>query len=94
LTIVPQKIDKIKAQLTALADLIKPSSINTDNTEGSGVEDDLDEHELDILREAGIVSPSLAKGKGKKPKHILFVEDEEEGVYASFVSISGKLDRC
>jgi U3 small nucleolar RNA-associated protein 11 len=73
----------LKAQLTALADLIKPSSVNTDNADDGAVEDDLDEDELEILRDAGVILRSrsnLGKG-GKKPKHIVFVDDEEEGAF-------------
>jgi U3 small nucleolar RNA-associated protein 11 len=46
--------------------------------------DDLDETELEILREAGIISRSRTKGKSKKPKHIVFVDTKEEAhQYAS-----------
>jgi hypothetical protein len=40
-------------------------------------EDYLDETELEILRKAGIISRT--EGKGKKPQHIVFVDNEEEG---------------
>jgi hypothetical protein len=34
---------------------------------------------LEILRDADVISRSQSKGFGKKPKHIIFVDDEEEG---------------
>lgn len=34
---------------------------------------------MEVLREAGVISRSRSKGKGKKPKHIVFVDDDEEG---------------
>lgn len=67
-----QKIDKLKAQLTAIADLIHPSLL--DQTAAG----ELDEDELEILRAAGIVSSARSKGKGK-PRHIVFVEDDAAG---------------
>jgi hypothetical protein len=81
LTITPQKIDKIKAQLTALVDLIKPLSFNTGSADDSAVKDDLDEDELEILRDAGIISCSRLMGNGRKPKHVVFVDDKEEGAH-------------
>lgn len=76
-----QKIDKIKAQLTAMANLIKPSLLDVEHAEEAAGEDDLDEEELEILREAGVVPRSRSKGKGKKPRHIVFVDDEAAGIY-------------
>ena len=78
---LPQKIDKIKSQLTALADLVKPRHFNTDNDDDSAVEDDLDEDELQILRDAGVIYFSRSKGSGNKSKHIVFVDDEQEGAH-------------
>jgi U3 small nucleolar RNA-associated protein 11 len=80
-----QKIDKIKAQLTAIADLIKPSTFSMGDMDSSAVEDDLDQDELHILREAGIICGTRLKGKGNKPKHIVFVEDEQEGVHCILI---------
>ena len=73
-----QKIDKLKSQLTMLADLVNSISLDQelDNTA------ELDEDELRILRNAGVISePSNRKGKRRKhpPKHIVFVENDEEG---------------
>jgi U3 small nucleolar RNA-associated protein 11 len=46
----------------------------------------LDEEELEILRDAGIIAgPSKVGGKRRssqpQAKHIIFVENEEEGMY-------------
>jgi U3 small nucleolar RNA-associated protein 11 len=46
----------------------------------------LDEEELEILRDAGIIAgPSKVGGKRRssqpQAKHIVFVENEEEGTY-------------
>jgi U3 small nucleolar RNA-associated protein 11 len=66
-----QKIDKIKSQLTGLADLMKPLS--------DGRDEGLEEDELETLRDAGIILRPR-KGKGKSgPKHIVFVESNDEG---------------
>jgi len=66
ITLPSQKIDKIKSQLTALADLVKPCSFNMDNDDDSAVEDNLDEDELQILRDAGVISFHGSKGFGGK----------------------------
>ncbi|RDB28757.1 putative U3 small nucleolar RNA-associated protein 11 [Hypsizygus marmoreus] len=67
-----KKIDKLKSQLTALADLLKPGSL-----EREGADDGLDDEELEILTEAGIIS-GQTKSSRRKPKHIIFVDNEEE----------------
>ncbi|KAI0688132.1 small-subunit processome [Cytidiella melzeri] len=70
-----KKIDKIKVQLSALADLVKPLE-EEDNDEGG-----LDEEELSILREAGIVAQPGKKRRSKRKStsgHILFAETEEQ----------------
>ncbi|KAJ7161350.1 u3 small nucleolar RNA-associated protein 11 [Mycena crocata] len=71
-----KKIDKLKAQLMAMADLMKPGALELgDDTE------DLDEEEIETLKNAGIIS--ARKGKSRA-KHIVFVQDEEEArQYAS-----------
>ncbi|KAJ7293108.1 small-subunit processome [Mycena rebaudengoi] len=72
-----KKIDKIKAQLTAMADLMKPGSLENDEDV-----DELDATEIETLQRAGII-PNR-KGKGRAPKHIIFVQDAEEArQYAS-----------
>ncbi len=69
-----QKIDKIKSQLTALADLVTPSL----SSDPDGDEECLNENEIDILRQAGIFKGRQAPGKGQR-SHIVFVSNEEEG---------------
>ncbi|KAI0361469.1 small-subunit processome [Trametes cingulata] len=72
-----KKIDKLKTQLLQLADLLKPSVLK-----GEDDDEELDEQELEVLREAGIIPPeskkSRRKSRSKKGKHVLFAEDEEE----------------
>ena len=75
-----KKIDKLKNQLSALADLVKP--LDEDDEE-------LGEEEMDVLREAGILPP-VSKSKRRRQnytraKHIVFAENEDEGVYPPFV---------
>jgi hypothetical protein len=70
-----QKIDKLKSQLTSLADLIKPATLH-DN-----VQDRLNDEEFQLLREAGIISGSTRTKKGgRNPKHIVFVDGADEGI--------------
>lgn len=76
LLIDPQKIDKIKSQLMTLADLLKPGSL-----EHGGATDELDEEELQILSDAGIISgSSQAKPSRRRSQHIVFVDNEEQGM--------------
>ncbi|KAJ8521990.1 hypothetical protein ONZ45_g1380 [Pleurotus djamor] len=63
-----KKIDKIKSQLMALADLVKPGSN----------EDQLDDEELATLRDAGIISNPSKKKSKKSTTHIVFVDDDED----------------
>lgn len=70
-----KKIDKLKAQLTALADLLKADLIE-------GEDEDLDEEELEVLQTAGILasgSETKRKWRESTSKHIIFADDEEEG---------------
>lgn len=74
-----KKIDRLKGQLSALADLVQP--LATDN-DPDDVEDGLDHEELEVLREAGILAaPAKTRrrrsGASLKGKHIVFVEDED-----------------
>ena len=64
--------------MTTLADLIKP--ISFDGSTGDALKE-VDDEERKILQDAGILSQShsMGKGKGKMPKHIVFVDDEAEG---------------
>ncbi|KAJ7246299.1 small-subunit processome [Mycena haematopus] len=72
-----KKIDKIKAQLMAVADLMKPVAPENDEDVN-----ELDPDEIQTLQEAGIIPKR--KGKGRAPKHVVFVENEEEAhQYAS-----------
>ncbi|KAI0698395.1 small-subunit processome [Cerioporus squamosus] len=76
-----KKIDKLKSQLTQLANLL--SGPSADDSEA----DELDDHELEVLREAGVLPPAPAgkrarrKAHSKKGKHIIFAEDSEEGTF-------------
>jgi U3 small nucleolar RNA-associated protein 11 len=66
-----QKIVRLKAHLTALADLVKPL------TEDEAYEQ-LNETELKTLSEAGIISSPSQISK-TSAKHIIFVDNDEEG---------------
>ncbi|KAF8898965.1 small-subunit processome [Infundibulicybe gibba] len=65
-----KKIDKIKDQLMVMANLV--GSHHDDDQAG------LDDEELEILKESGIISPP--RKHHKKPRHIVFVEDDAEAV--------------
>ncbi|KAK7695349.1 hypothetical protein QCA50_002541 [Cerrena zonata] len=74
-----KKIDRIKGQLSTLADLVNPISTDDGSVEG------LDGAELDILREAGIIAgPSTSNRRRRasvsRPasKHIIFADSEEQ----------------
>jgi U3 small nucleolar RNA-associated protein 11 len=68
-----QKIERIKSQLTALANLIAPQD---DNIQDDG-EDALDETDLKTLREAGVIPPETKRRP--PPRHIIFAENDTEG---------------
>ncbi|KAG1784187.1 small-subunit processome [Suillus placidus] len=68
-----KKIERIKSQLTALANLIAPQD---DNIDHDG-EDALDETDLETLREAGVIPPETKRRP--PPRHIIFAENETEG---------------
>lgn len=74
-----QKIDKLKSQLTQLANLLSEPS-----TDDAGA-DELDDQELEVLREAGVLPPAPGgrrarrKTHSKKGKHIVFAADPDEG---------------
>lgn len=80
-----QKIDKLKTQLTGLADLVRPSAFEDENANFNVGEDCLDETEVEILRKAGVISNSRPKGRSKKSQHIVFVDNEEEGAPRSTI---------
>ncbi|KAI0039097.1 u3 small nucleolar RNA-associated protein 11 [Auriscalpium vulgare] len=74
-----KKIEKIKEQLSALADLLRPGSLGgLDESD----EDELDEEDLKILQDAGVIagpSKSSARKKGGVPaRRIVFAESAEE----------------
>lgn len=58
----------------ALADLVKPGMFDRLHEEK---EDELDEEELHILSEAGIIAPR--KNGRQQPKHIIFVDSQDKG---------------
>ncbi|KAI0094245.1 small-subunit processome [Irpex rosettiformis] len=69
-----KKIDKLKSQLCALADLVKPLEDDEDDGE-------LDEEELAVLRNAGIIAEPGKKQRKKRKStksHILFVDTEDQ----------------
>ena len=68
-----KKIEKLRAHLGADADLRAPGAL-----EG------LEEEELEVLREAGIIagpsgSKKVQKSKSRNASHIIFAEDATEG---------------
>jgi hypothetical protein len=80
-----QKIDKLKSQLTAQADLFNPGSLD----DRSDAENDLNEDELQILRDSGIIAgPSTRKARNRRtaPKHIVFVDNEDQGMSSEGMS--------
>ena len=77
LTFILQKIEKLKAQLTALADIIAPRLLGRADDDG---DDELEETELDVLRQAGVIQASQkSKRPNRSTKHLIFVDNEEEG---------------
>ncbi|KAF7793402.1 hypothetical protein EIP86_004514 [Pleurotus ostreatoroseus] len=78
-----KKIEKLKTQLTTLADLVKPLDEED--------EEELDEAEVNTLREAGILPKAQPSKRRRRPaaKHIVFAEDDNEA--RSYVAPSAKL---
>jgi U3 small nucleolar RNA-associated protein 11 len=79
-----QKIEKLRDRLKEIADLFAPSL--TDDVHQADDAAGLDEEELEILREAGVIAGTSKverKRRSSQPqaKHIVFVENEEEGMY-------------
>ncbi|KAG6817733.1 hypothetical protein H0H87_004524 [Tephrocybe sp. NHM501043] len=68
-----KKIDKLKSQLTAMADLMKPGLLDEE------AETELQEEELQTLVDAGIISARSGRSGRRKGKHIVFVDNETEG---------------
>ncbi|KAG1757806.1 u3 small nucleolar RNA-associated protein 11 [Suillus lakei] len=67
-----KKIERIKSQLTALANLITPQDDNLDDDS----KDALDETDLETLRDAGVIPPETKRRP--PPRHIIFAENETE----------------
>jgi hypothetical protein len=63
-----------------MADLVKPDPTR----EG---ENNLDDDELRILYEAGVLQGSMKAIKRRKPNHIVFAESPEEGAWWSCSSV-------
>lgn len=85
--------------MTALADLVKPG---LREPEVHDEDDDDDDDERQILTDAGIISAGTRGSKTgqarQTPKHIIFVDTEEEGEFVPimiffylFTSISAKI---
>ncbi|THH23090.1 hypothetical protein EUX98_g8089 [Antrodiella citrinella] len=75
-----KKIDRIKGNLSTIADLLGSASLDGDE---DGQENGLEESEVEILRSAGIIAePTSTQGRSKsvrrKTKHILFAESDEQ----------------
>ncbi|KAF8506711.1 u3 small nucleolar RNA-associated protein 11 [Russula emetica] len=76
-----KKIEKLRDRLKELADLFAPS-LTDDVHQAEDDDAGLDKEELEILSEAGIITPSKVgrKRRSSQPqaKHIIFVENDEE----------------
>ena len=70
---IVQRIEKIKSQLTEMRDLVQ-SQTDEDNREA-----ELEENEVNTLREAKILQDS-PRGYRKKYSHILFAQNSDEGM--------------
>ncbi|KAF9245917.1 small-subunit processome [Melanogaster broomeanus] len=73
-----KKIDRIKRQLTDLANLISSASADEDLEDG---EEPLADTELETLQRAGVIAPQTkrkGKERGLTPRHILFAEDDAD----------------
>jgi len=84
-----KKIDKLKNQLNILTDLINPKQ------SGADVKDDdkLDEDEVNILVEAGIIPAPKALRKFKShANHIIFVDSQDEARQYTSAEVGRKND--
>lgn len=75
-------MDRIKVQLSTIADLLGASSLDGDE---DAAMNDLDDEELDILQKAGVIAgPSSSTKRTRKtrppPKHIVFADTDEQGM--------------
>ncbi|CCL98117.1 uncharacterized protein FIBRA_00111 [Fibroporia radiculosa] len=81
-----KKIDKLKSQLTALVDLLRPGPL--DSYDDDDVQD-LDDAEIEVLLEAGLLPAAPSKQANKsyakrRVRHIIFAENADEArQYAS-----------
>jgi U3 small nucleolar RNA-associated protein 11 len=80
-----QKIDRIKEQLTPLADLVRPTTLDSDILMDEG--DELDEQEVQVLQQAGVLKKPSSKSKGRTSarsasKHVVFTDDLDAGKHA------------
>jgi hypothetical protein len=83
-----QKIERLRDQLTTLADLLTEHDADDDDTS-------LDEEEFEILVEAGIITvPSKRRSSRPPAKHIVFVENEKEGMHRQFTGSRILLMSC
>ena len=70
-----------------LADLIAPHLSKGADVDG-GLEGGLEDEELDILREAGIISGKFSgRAPKRSTKHIVFVDNESEGLFYFYYCI-------
>jgi hypothetical protein len=90
------KIEKLRNQLKAHADLFAPN-LTDDVQEDEDDDVGLGEEELEILRDAGVIAvPSKTRKRrsSRTPaKHIVFVENEEEGMYGNLREFTGSTIR-
>lgn len=74
----PQRIDSIKVEL---ADVLGIGDLGNDETVDHDVFGalGLDGEDVELLQEAGLFQNSSTRSRGKKMKHIVFIDDESEG---------------
>jgi hypothetical protein len=76
--VTPQRIDSIKGELTSvlgIGDLGNDESVDCDILSALRLE----EEDVELLREAGLFQISSTRSKDRKLKHIVFMDDENEG---------------
>ena len=67
-----------------MVNLLTPGKVGEDVPRGDNEEYELDDEDLAVLREAGVLPPATSKGKGRKStgrtlKHVIFVSSDKEG---------------
>jgi len=75
---MPQRIDSIKEELTSVLGIGDPRNDESVDCDILGALR-LDEEDVELLREAGLFQISSTRTKGRKMKHIVFMDDEGEG---------------